>query len=153
MKGRGLYEETEEEKNGMTQEIIRDPLFLSRKSQPAEKSDIPTGLKLAKTLNENRERCVGLAANMIGIRKRIIVVTTGKDVCLVMFNPVILEKSNVYETEEGCLSLDGVRKAKRYRKITVEYTDMSWKKQKRTFTDFEAQIIQHEMDHLEGILI
>ncbi len=136
----------------MKREIVRDPLFLSLKSEPAEKSDRILGNELLKTLMENRERCVGLAANMIGIRKRIIAFVYGEGF-MVMFNPVITQKSGEYETEEGCLSLDGVRKTKRYRNITVEYTDIRWKKTKQSFSGFEAQIIQHEMDHLEGILI
>ena len=136
----------------MKREIVRDPLFLSLKSEPAEKSDRMIGNELLKTLMENRERCVGLAANMIGIRKRIIAFVYGEGF-MVMFNPVITQKSGEYETEEGCLSLDGVRKTKRYRNITVEYTDIRWKKTKQSFSGFEAQIIQHEMDHLEGILI
>ena len=133
-------------------EIVRDPLFLSVKSEPAKESDRIIGSELLRTLMENRDRCVGLAANMIGVRKRIIAFVYGHGFML-MFNPVITRKSDVYETEEGCLSLDGVRKTARYRNITVEYTDIRWKKYVKSFSGFEAQIIQHEMDHLEGILI
>ena len=104
------------------------------------------------TLAANREGCVGMAANMIGVKKRIIIVNAGfRDI--IMFNPVIVRKSGPYETEEGCLSLPGVRKTKRYQNIEIEYYDWNWKKQRQKFTGWPAQICQHEMDHLEGILI
>jgi len=107
---------------------------------------------LIDTLAANADRCVGLAANMIGVRKRMLVFAAGP-LGVVMINPVILKKSNPYETEEGCLSLPGVRKTTRYQEIEVEYLDRSFKKQQGTFRDFTAQIIQHEMDHFEGKLI
>ena len=136
----------------MVKKIVRDVLFLSRKSEPATESDISVGQDLLDTLAANRAGCVGMAANMIGISKRIIIVSMGfRDV--VMFNPVILKKTGVYDTEEGCLSLDGVRKTRRYENIEVEYYDMGWKKQRVKLQGFTAQIVQHEMDHLEGILI
>ena len=136
----------------MIRDIVTDTFFLRQKSLPAGKEDIPAGIDLMDTLQANRQRCVGMAANMIGIRKRIIIVNNeGTDI--VMFNPVILRKEGPYEAEEGCLSLEGTRKASRYRKVAVEYTDLRWRKITKTFTGFTAQIIQHEMDHLEGILI
>ena len=136
----------------MIRPIVKDVLFLRQKSEPACKGDLPVGIDLMDTLQANRERCVGMAANMIGVKKRIIIVNaSGNDI--VMYNPVLLRREQKYETEEGCLSLDGVRKTERYRRVTVEYTDQRWKKKTGTFTGFAAQIIQHEMDHLEGILI
>lgn len=132
--------------------IVKDVLFLSQKSLPAVKEDLTVGIDLMDTLQANRDRCVGMAANMIGVKKRIIIAGIS-GISLVMYNPVILRKAEPYETEEGCLSLEGVRKTTRYRRITVEYTDQRWKKQTGTFTGFDAQIIQHELDHLEGILI
>ena len=137
----------------MSHEIVRDPIFLSVKSEPAEKSDIPLGMELIQALQENSGKCVGMAANMIGVRKRIIAINTGKGFFALMFNPVIIEKSGLYDSQEGCLSLDGVRNTKRYRDITVEYTDLRWKKLTKKFSGLEAQIIQHEMDHLEGVII
>ncbi|MBR2760933.1 MAG: peptide deformylase [Solobacterium sp.] len=137
----------------MSHEIVRDPIFLSVKSEPAEKSDISLGMELIQALQENSGKCVGMAANMIGVRKRIIAINTGKGFFALMFNPVIIEKSGLYDSQEGCLSLDGVRNTKRYRDITVEYTDLRWKKLTKKFSGLEAQIIQHEMDHLEGILV
>lgn len=136
----------------MIREIVTDTFFLRQKSLPAGKEDIPAGIDLMDTLQANRQRCVGMAANMIGIRKRIIIVNN-EGTGIVMFNPVILRKEGPYEAEEGCLSLEGTRKASRYRKVAVEYTDLRWRKITKTFTGFTAQIIQHEMDHLEGILI
>lgn len=126
--------------------------FLGQKSADAVKEDIDTGRDLMDTLSVNRERCVGMAANMIGVKKRIIIVNMGiTDV--VMYNPVIVKKDTPYEAEEGCLSLDGVRKTTRYRNIEVEYLDSKWKKQRQKYTGWTAQIIQHEIDHCEGIII
>lgn len=107
---------------------------------------------LKDTLAANREHCVGMAANMIGIKKRIIIANVGIG-DIVMFNPVITKKDSPYETEEGCLSLAGVRKTIRYRNIELEFTDLSWKRQRQKYSGFIAQIIQHECDHLEGIII
>lgn len=136
----------------MVKNIVRDIFFLGQKSEPATKEDIQIGIDLQDTLNANRERCVGLAANMIGVRKNIIIVNMGL-IDIVMFNPLIRKKDTPYETEEGCLSLDGVRKTKRYQNIEVEYFDMEWKKQTIKLSGWTAQICQHECDHLEGIII
>ncbi len=136
----------------MVKPIVRDTFFLNQKSEKATKADLPVAQDLGDTLRANRERCVGMAANMIGYRKRIIVVATGF-ADLIMINPVITEKSGAYETEEGCLSLSGVRKTIRYDRITVRYLDMKFSEHTQTFSGYIAQIIQHECDHLEGILI
>ena len=136
----------------MIKQIIRDPIFLGIKSEEATKADMDVANDLKDTLMANRERCVGMAANMIGIRKRVIIANAGIG-DIVMFNPVIVKKEGAFETEEGCLSLDGIRKTTRYQTIEVEFTDMSWKKQKQKYSGFLAQIIQHECDHLEGIVI
>lgn len=136
----------------MIKPIVRDIFFLGQRSANAERSDTGIGLDLQETLQANRDKCVGMAANMIGVKKRIIIVNMGI-MNVVMFNPVLLKKDTPYETEEGCLSLDGVRKTTRYRNIEIEYLDSSWKKQRRRFSGFTAQIIQHELDHLEGIII
>ncbi len=132
--------------------IVRDIFFLNQKSEDATKADLPVVQDLEDTLRANRERCVGMAANMIGYRKRIIIVSAGF-ADLVMINPVITEKSGEYETEEGCLSLSGVRKTKRYDQITVRYLDKKFAEHTQKFSGYIAQIIQHECDHLEGILI
>ena len=136
----------------MVKPIVRDVLFLRQKSEEAAVQDVSLGLDLQDTLRANRDRCVGMAANMIGVRKRIIVVDMGI-LSMVMYNPVITKKDGPYETEEGCLSLDGVRRTTRYRSIEVEYLDGSWKKHRQSFSGRTAQIIQHEVDHLNGILI
>lgn len=136
----------------MVRNIVRDVIFLGRKSQPAVRSDLPTAQDLLDTLAAHRQKCVGMAANMIGVLKNIIVVHTvqGDEIFI---NPVIEEKSDPYTTEEGCLSLTGMRQTTRYRKIVVVYEDMKLKKRRRTYTGWTAQIIQHECDHLNGILI
>ena len=136
----------------MVKPIVRDIFFLGQKSEPATRADLSVGQDLQDTLQANRDRCVGMAANMIGVKKRIIIVNLGF-VDLVMYNPVILKKDSPFETEEGCLSLDGVRKTTRYQCIEVEFQDGSWKKHRQKYSGWTAQIIQHEMDHLEGILI
>ncbi|MEE8886559.1 MAG: peptide deformylase [Eubacteriales bacterium] len=136
----------------MIRDINRDPIFLSQKSEPAGKEDLQTARDLLDTLQANRDRCVGMAANMIGVKKNIIVVNIGP-ADMVMFNPVITRKNGAYEAEEGCLSLSGTRKTTRYREIEVDYEDMNLKKHHQKFSGFPAQIIQHEMDHLQGILI
>ena len=136
----------------MIRSIVRDVFFLGQKSEEATKQDFPVGKDLQDTLTENRDRCVGMAANMIGVRKRIIIVNIGF-MNLVMYNPVIVKKDTPYETEEGCLSLDGVRKTTRYQNIEVEYLDSNWKKHGDKFSGWTAQIIQHECDHLEGVII
>ena len=137
----------------MIKEIVTDPIFLSQKSEPATKDDQQTIRDLLDTISANAERCVGMAANMIGVRKTILVAQVGKEY-LIMVNPKIIDHSKQsYNVEEGCLSLSGQRSAKRYNIVVVEYLDKKFKKKKQTFKDFEAQIIQHEMDHFEGILI
>lgn len=136
----------------MIKPIVKDVLFLGQKSEEATKNDIAVIDDLIDTLRANLENCVGLAGNMIGVKKRILVFTAGK-LIVPMINPVILKKDSPYETEESCLSLIGFRKTKRYETIEVEYLDRSFKKQKQVFNGFVAQIIQHEMDHFEGIII
>lgn len=136
----------------MIRPIVRDVLFLGRKSEPATRMDGAVGRDLRDTLRANRDRCVGMAANMIGVGKRVIIVNVAfADV--VMYNPVLLSKDTPYEAEEGCLSLDGVRKATRYQNIEIEYRDASWKAHRQRYSGWIAQIIQHELDHLEGIII
>lgn len=136
----------------MIKPIIRDILFLGQKSEPATKEDLQIGRDLQDTLRANREHCVGMAANMIGVKKNIIIVNMGfMDV--VMFNPVIIKKNTPYEAEEGCLSLDGVRKTIRYQNIEVEYYDFAWKKQRQKLSGWTAQICQHEIDYLAGKII
>ena len=136
----------------MIKPIVKDILFLGQKSEEATKNDIVVIDDLIDTLRANLENCVGLAGNMIGVKKRILVFTSG-NLIVPMINPVILKKEKLYETEESCLSLIGFRKTKRYEMIEVEYVDRNFKKQKQVFTGFTAQIIQHEMDHFEGIII
>ncbi len=131
---------------------MKDPLFLAQKSAPATKNDLQVGQDLLDTLKAHRQECVGMAANMIGIKKNVIVVNMGL-LDVVMFNPVILTKSGPYQTEEGCLSLRGVRKTIRYQDIEVEYFDLSWEKQRKKLSGWIAQIVQHEIDHCHGILI
>ena len=136
----------------MVKPIMKDIFFLSQKSEPATPADRQVITDLLDTLAYHREGCVGMAANMIGVRKRIIVVNMGL-VNVAMVNPVIVSQSGPYETEEGCLSLEGVRKTTRYEEIEVEYQDMDFKTMKRKFTGWTAQIIQHEIDHCNGVLI
>ena len=136
----------------MVKKIIKDTLFLGQKSMPATPEDVPVIDDLLDTLKANSEHCVGLAANMIGVKKRIIVYSIGI-IGASMINPVIIKKSKPYEIEEGCLSLVGVRKTTRYETIEVDYLDRDFKKQRQTFTGWTAQIIQHEIDHCDGIVI
>lgn len=136
----------------MIRPVVKDILFLGQKSEIATKEDISVIDDLVDTLRANLEHCVGMAANMIGIKKRILVFSVG-NIIVPMVNPVILKKENSYETEESCLSLTGFRKTMRYETIEVEYFDRNFKKHKEIFTGFTAQIIQHEMDHFEGIII
>ena len=136
----------------MIREICRDVKFLKRKSVPATPEDTDVIQDLRDTLRANHERCVGMAANMIGVKKRIIIVSAGP-VNLVMYNPVIIRRDTPYEAEEGCLSLDGTRKTTRYQNIEVEYLDSRWQKHRQKYSGRTAQIIQHETDHLDGILI
>lgn len=136
----------------MVRTVVRDTFFLSQTSEPAGRDDDEVVRDLLDTLQANRERCVGMAANMIGIKKRIIVVSAG-EADLAMLNPVIIKKSMPYDTEEGCLSLEGSRKTRRYETIEVEYRDRDFKRCKQRFKVWTAQIIQHEIDHCDGIVI
>ena len=136
----------------MIKPIVRDLFFLGQKSEKATKQDLQIGMDLQDTLNANRDRCVGMAANMIGVNKRIIIVNV-VFMDIVMYNPVITKKDTPYEVEEGCLSLVGSRKCTRYKKIEVEYSDINWKKKVKKFSGFTAQIVQHEVDHLQGVII
>ena len=136
----------------MIREIIHDPLFLAQPSAPATAADLPAAQDLTDTLKANLDRCVGMAANMIGVQKRIIVVVRGPLV-IAMLNPKMLQGSGEYETEEGCLSLEGIRKTKRYRSIRVTWQDTKMKTHTETLDGFQAQIVQHEIDHCNGILI
>ena len=136
----------------MVKPIMHNPMFLAQKSEKATKSDIGTARDLLDTLNANRASCVGMAANMIGVRKRIIVFDN-EGSYMVMLNPEITKESGEYETEEGCLSLSGTRKTKRFQFITVSYQDIEMKKQSRSFFGWTAKIVQHEIDHCNGILI
>ena len=136
----------------MVRPICKDVIFLAQKSTIATAEDLPAAQDLLDTLAAHRDSCVGMAANMIGISKRIIVFQSeGQD--SVLFNPVILKKSGPYEAEEGCLSLTGTRKAQRYHSIKVQYQNDRFQTRIKTFTGWTAQIIQHEIDHLEGIII
>lgn len=136
----------------MVKPIMHDPMFLAQKSEKAEAGDIQTARDLLDTLIANRAGCVGMAANMIGIKKRIIAFDNDGSY-MVMLNPEITKKSGEYEAEEGCLSLSGIRKTKRFQFITVSYQDMEMKNQSKSFFGWTAQIIQHEIDHCNGILI
>ena len=136
----------------MIKPIIKDIFFLGQKSELATKNDLEVVEDLIDTLNANLDACVGMAANMIGVKKRILVFTIGTMI-VPMINPIILKKEKLYETEESCLSLIGLRKTTRYDKIEVEYFDRNFKKHKEVFNGFVAQIIQHEIDHFEGIII
>ena len=136
----------------MIRDICKDQAFLAQKAEPAAPEDLPVAADLLETLEFHRGGCVGMAANMIGVLKRIIAVEA-EDGYLVLFNPVILKKSGQYEAEEGCLSLEGVRKTKRYQSIKVQYQTMDGKPRIKTFTGWTAQIIQHEIDHCDGILV
>lgn len=144
IKAKGMFE--------MVKPIMKDVFFLGQKSEPATRSDIQVGRDLQDTLKANRAGCVGMAANMIGIKKCVIIVNMGL-IDIVMFNPVILKKEKPYEAEEGCLSLTGVRKTTRYENIEIEYYDMNWKKQRQKFSGWAAQICQHEIDHCNGVVI
>jgi len=136
----------------MVREIVRDPLMLAKKSYEATEEDLPAARDLLDTLREHLDHCVGMAANMIGVRKRIIAVCNGP-LIIVMLNPKIVRKNGEYETEEGCLSLDGVRKTTRYRTVSVQWQDMQMKSHMDTLNGYTAQVVQHEIDHCNGILI
>ena len=141
----------------MVKELMHDPIFLAGKSEIATKEDLSVADDLLETLVFHKEGCVGMAANMIGVKKRIIAFLdeSGKTpTYTVMFNPEIIKKDGAYDTEEGCLSLlGGPRKCKRYKSIKVKYQNKNLETRIKTYTGFTAQIIQHEVDHCEGILI
>jgi len=136
----------------MIRPICRDVMFLSQPPEKATREDMPVITDLLDTLRANRERCVGMAANMIGVRKRIIAVSMGP-VDVAMVNPVIVKKSGAFQAEEGCLSLTGVRPATRYKDIEVEFLTASFQPMRQKYSGWIAQIIQHEVDHLEGVII
>lgn len=137
----------------MVRELMHDPVFLAQKSAPATAEDLDVAQDLLETLAFHKDRCVGMAANMIGVAKRIIVFDN-EGSYMTMLNPVILKASDQYETEEGCLSLlGGPRKTKRYQKIKVQYQNLRMQTRLKTFTGWTAQIIQHEIDHCNGVII
>ncbi len=136
----------------MVKNIVRDPMFLMQKSEPATEGDKQVITDLMDTLRANLDVCVGMAANMIGVKKQIIVVAAGPMI-FPMVNPVITKKTGMYKTEESCLSLEGVRPCTRYKEIEVDYLDQDFKKQHGKYSGFIAQIIQHEIQHFSGELI
>ena len=136
----------------MVREIMRDETFLAQKAEPAAPEDLPVAQDLLDTLTAHKDSCVGMAANMIGVNKRIIGFDN-EGAYMVMLNPKIVKKSGPYQAEEGCLSLPGIRKAKRWKSIKVQYQNKKFQTRFKTFTGWTAQIIQHEIDHCEGILI
>ena len=137
----------------MIKNIIHDEDFLKQPSAPATKEDIQTARDLIDTLAFHKGHCVGMAANMIGVLKNIIVINTGTET-IAMLNPEIVKTSaKRYKTEEGCLSLNGERETERFESVEVKYRDLEWNKQKQKFSGFPAQIVQHEIDHCKGILI
>ena len=136
----------------MIREIMRDETFLAQKAELATLDDLSVAQDLLDTLEANKERCVGMAANMIGVNKRIIIFDN-EGTYMVMFNPEIIKRSGPYQTEEGCLSLEGTRPAKRWQSIKVRYQTEKFQERFKAFTGWTAQIIQHEVDHCEGIII
>lgn len=136
----------------MIKDIVKDQKFLAVKSEPATREDLPIAQDLIDTLKAHEDECVGLASNMIGVSKAVIIIKIGLS-STVMFNPQIVAKQSPYETEEGCLSLDERHKTQRFLIIDVEYTDLKWQRKKKRFRGFTAQIIQHEIDHINGIII
>ena len=136
----------------MIKEIMRDEIFLAQKAEPATPEDLPVAKDLLDTLDANKEHCMGMAANMIGVNKRIIAFDN-EGTYMVMFNPEIIKQSGPYQTEEGCLSLEGARPAKRWQSIKVRYQNEKFQERFKTFTGWTAQIIQHEVDHCKGIVI
>ncbi len=136
----------------MIREICRDETFLAQKAAPATADDLATAQDLLDTLTAHKDGCVGMAANMIGVCKRIIAFDND-GTYMVMFNPVIVRQSGPYETQEGCLSLSGVRKTKRFQTVKVQWQNEKFQTRLKTFTGWTAEIIQHEIDHCEGILI
>ena len=136
----------------MIREICKDVEFLAQKAEPALPEDLPIAADLLETLEHHRDGCVGMAANMIGVNKRIIAFEN-EDAYLVMFNPEIVKKSGPYDAEEGCLSLTGTRPARRWKTIKVRWQNEKFQQRLKTFTGWTTQIIQHEIDHCEGIII
>ena len=136
----------------MIREICRDETFLAQKAAPATADDLATAQDLLDTLTAHKDGCVGMAANMIGVNKRIIAFDN-EGAYMVMFNPVIIRQSGPYETQEGCLSLTGVRKTKRFQTVKVQWQNEKFQTRLKTFTGWTAEIIQHEIDHCEGVLI
>ncbi|MBR1841646.1 MAG: peptide deformylase [Oscillospiraceae bacterium] len=136
----------------MIREIVHDPVFLAQKSLPATREDLDTALDLVDTLRYHKDGCVGMAANMIGVLRRIIAFDNGGEY-MVMLNPEIVKFSGVYEVEEGCLSLSGIRRTKRFKSVKVKYENLRLEPRFKTFTGWTAEIIQHEIDHCDGILI
>ena len=136
----------------MIREICRDETFLAQKAVPATADDLATAQDLLDTLTAHKDGCVGMAANMIGVNKRIIAFDN-EGTYMVMFNPVIIRQSGPYEAQEGCLSLTGVRKTKRFQTIKVQWQNEQFQTRLKTFTGWTAEIIQHEIDHCEGVLI
>ena len=136
----------------MVREICKDEAFLAQKAEPATVDDLVGAQDLLETLAAHKDGCVGMAANMIGVNKRIIAFDN-EGAYMVMFNPIIVEQSGAYEAEEGCLSLTGTRKAKRFQTIKVQWQNERFQTRLKTFTGWTAEIIQHEIDHCEGIII
>ena len=136
----------------MIRDICKDELFLARKAAPASPEDLPIAQDLLETLIAHKDGCVGMAANMIGVNKRIIAFDN-EGTYMVMFNPQIVKQSGGYEAEEGCLSLTGTRKTRRWQSIKVQYQNEKFQTRLKTFTGWTAQIIQHEIDHCNGIII
>lgn len=136
----------------MIREICKDMIFLARKAEPATPEDLPVAADLLETLEHHKDGCVGMAANMIGVNKRIIAFDNEGEY-MVMFNPQILRRSGPYDTEEGCLSLTGVRPVKRWKTIKVQWQNEKFQQRIKNFTGWTAEIIQHEIDHCEGIII
>ncbi len=136
----------------MIRQIVRDTFFLSQKSEPATQADRAVVTDLIDTVRANQDRCAGMAANMIGFHKRIIAFNAGP-AAVALINPEIVRREQPYETEEGCLSLSGVRRTTRYQTIEVSYLDQSFKPRRQVYTGWIAQVIQHEVDHCDGVLI
>ena len=136
----------------MIQEICKDEIFLAQKAEPPTPDDLPIAQDLIDTLTAHKDGCVGMAANMIGVNKRIIIFDN-EGAYQVMFNPVIVKQSGPYQTEEGCLSLTGRRPTKRWKSIKVQWQNETFQTRLKTFTGWTAEIIQHEIDHCDGILI
>lgn len=136
----------------MIREICKDVIFLARKAEPATPEDLPVAADLLETLEHHKDGCVGMAANMIGVNKRIIAFDNEGEY-MVMFNPQILRRSGPYDTEEGCLSLTGVRPVKRWKTIKVQWQNEKFQQRIKNFAGWTAEIIQHEIDHCEGIIV